>query len=201
MNYVEYKKNKCIRYLDSFKHGFRQFPPSLHVSLTDKCFNACAMCGHWRRSKLYVADYNRLITFLKVGKALGLETVCYSGGDPFTYNAVDLRLLLEWHVASGIKYGFVTSGFVSPALENCLNIICKAEWIRVSLDAVDNKLYEKIRGGINLNFILNSIDLLLRNGANVSLGITVQENNAAHLGNIFEYAISKKIKERGSSIA
>jgi MoaA/NifB/PqqE/SkfB family radical SAM enzyme len=191
MDYREYRNGKIIRYLDSLKYGWRKFPPSLQIALTDKCYNHCSMCGHWKREKFYTAKADDLLTFLSMGRTKGLETVCYSGGDPFAYPLGMLKRVLRWHVKNFVRYGFITSGYLRPKFrkdKELLTLLARAAWIRVSLDAVSEPIYSKIRGGVKVQEVIDSVRLLSDEDCRIGLGITVQKANQHHLSDIMEFA-------------
>jgi len=190
ISYKDYRYNKIVRYLDSMKHGLRKFPASLQIALTDHCFNKCITCGHWKRKKKDSLDLTNLINFLMLGKHMGLESVCYSGGDPFIYK--DINHLLKWHHKSGLKFGFITAGYIPPQVD--MQLAAEADWIRISLDSITK--YKECRGGsISFQDVNQSIKTLQDYGANLGLGITIHQHNKDELVELFEYALFKDIKE------
>lgn len=192
MGYVEYREHKILRYMDSIKNGWRKFPPSLQIGLTDYCFNRCIMCGHWKRKNKSRLDLARLIESLEYGKDCGLESVCYSGGDPFMYGE-ELNALMQWHIENDVKFGFITAGYVSGDID--LELLSEAEWVRCSLDAVDPDIYKLSRGGISCGKVIESIKMMIANDVNVCLGITIHRGNEANIRDIFDFAISLNIHE------
>jgi MoaA/NifB/PqqE/SkfB family radical SAM enzyme len=136
-------------------------------------------------------DLSTLVNFLDFGKENDLETVCYSGGDPFCYNR--LNEVMEWHLENGVDYGFITSGYVPTWID--LSLLAQARWIRVSLDAVGDELYEVCRGGVSFTKVDKSINDMIDAGCNVCLGNTLHEHNYMHLPDLMEYALDKDIKE------
>src|SRR5579883_97485 len=84
-SYRDRKENQVIRYIDAVKYGWRTFPVGLHLSLTDHCYNKCITCGHWVRPNKRRYPLSPLLRLLNFGKERGLESVVYTGGDPFAY--------------------------------------------------------------------------------------------------------------------
>src|SRR4030067_1172532 len=162
---------KIARYLDSLKYGWRKIPPSLQIGITDHCFNKCIMCGHWQRPNKSVLAWHDLMSFLAQAKGNGLESVCYSGGDPFTYYAIND--VMEWHMNNDIKFGFITGGYVPSSID--MSLLKCAQWVRVSLDAIGCDAYANIRGGVLFSEVDNSIKSMIRYGVNVELGITITD--------------------------
>lgn len=190
ISYKDYRYSKIVRYLDSMKHRLRKFPASLQIALTDHCFNKCITCGHWKRKNKDRLELMSLISFLTFGQHMGLESVCYSGGDPFAYDGLDF--LLKWHRKSRLKFGFITTGYLPTKVD--AQLIAQADWIRISLDSITN--YNKCRGGtISFQDINRSIKILQDCRANLGLGITIHKHNKDELSDLFDYALFKGIKE------
>ncbi len=194
IKYDEYKAKKVQRYIDSIKYDLRCFPPSLQVGLTNHCLNKCLTCGHWKRQSKNILDIETLLNFLRDGNKAGLETVCYSGGDPFIYPP--LNDLMRWHITNEIDYGFITAGYVPTHID--LDLLRRAKFIRVSLDALDDVVYKKVRGGaITASQVIASIGYLMRSHGfeNIGLGVTVHKHNWMQVGKIVRYAFQQDIKE------
>ena len=194
-DYATYKHDKVIRFIDSLKHRWRRFPPSLQIGVTDYCYNKCPMCGHWKRRNKRQLDVGMLIDFLMFAKSKGLESVGYSGGDPFAYKS--FNKLMKWHIKNDVAFGVVTAGFVPKWVD--MELLLQAAWVRVSLDSVDKKLYDEFRGGsINLSEVLDSIHRMVEAGVRVGIGTTITRHNIepiSRIGGILHYATSNGIQE------
>lgn len=193
MDYKEYRKDKIMRYLDSLKNGYRIFPPSLQVALTDKCFNTCPMCSHWRRKDKQVLSKPAIMDFLEYGESKGLESVCYSGGDPFAYKSESLNSIMYWHVANNVNFGFIASGFVPDIVD--LELLALSSWVRCSIDDVGDPEYRQSRGGIGWAKVQTSLANMIKAGVNVCFGVTIHKYNQYHIGKVFELAMNLGIKE------
>lgn len=172
------------------RHHCSGMLPSLHLSVTDHCFNQCPMCGHWKRKELHDAMLDPLIRFLQLAKDhLKLETVGLTGGDPMAHPY--LVYLLQWLVLNDVRFGIVTAGYVPE--DKSLSQLQQAKWVRISLDAVDEKIYSKTRGGkITFKMVENSIIKMMTAGVNVQFGITINEINSLHLPAILEKILEWK---------
>ena len=188
-DYVQNKTQQTLLYIDNLRKGGRQFPPSLHVALTDWCFNKCIMCTHWQRETKYSLLSEVLLNFLQWGKVRGLETVCYTGGDPLHYP--ELNTVMSWHLQEQVPFGIVTAGYIPAKID--LDMLAGAQFIRVSLDSVTN--YQFCRGGISLNQVKFSLEDLLNKKANVSFFITVHKHNYAEVDCVLYYALKLLVKE------
>ena len=190
--YHSYRESKVVRYIDSIKSGLRVFPPSLQIGLTDHCFNRCITCGHWKRSEKHSINKYHLLDLLNSGKSKGLETVCYSGGDPFAYPYTNE--IMEWHLENDVDFGFIASGYIPPSIDNSL--LSHARWVRVSLDAYGKADYSICRGGVDFDKVMKSLHHMLSSvhSVNVELGITIHKFNWDKLRPLLEYAADNYIK-------
>lgn len=192
-NYIEYKKPAVLRYIDSIKRGTREFWPSLQVALTDRCFNKCVMCGHWKRQGTRDdGEYTeQLLKMLNIGLDHGLESVGYSGGDPMAVPDV-LNKVMKWHADEGVAFGIVTAGYRPKSVD--LGLLRGAEWVRASLDSIHPGTYEKVRG-VQVYPFSNSIEEMVSVGVDVGIGLTLSNLNLYSLTNTAEFAASVGVKE------
>lgn len=189
-SYENYRRDKILRYMDSIKNGWRKFPPSLQVATTDYCFNKCITCGHWQREDKKMINLGQYLAFLKGAAFRGLESVCYSGGDPFCYPYI--AEIMDWHIANGVKYGFICSGYFDKSKISA-QALQQASWLRVSLDSLDN--YKECRGGITIEKVKQSIEWAVENEIDIRFGITVHRYNCNEMIKLFDYALRLEIKE------
>lgn len=183
------ENSKIFRYIDSIKNGWRFHPPSLHVELTDRCLNSCIMCDHWKRRKKTKINLDNLIMFISEMK--GLESICFTGGDPFCYPG--LNDLMLWCQKNDVSYGIVTAGVPEQGFGDKhdqvdLQSLVKADWVRVSLDAVDNELYDKVRGGdISFSEVDMCVKKMARTGVNIQFGVTLHKLNHHKMDQVIDY--------------
>jgi len=180
---------KIARYFPIVAGGYAGAPISIQVALTDKCFNRCIMCDHPDRTQ-YTIDVKDWLKFLGGMVANGVESVCYSGGDPFAYR--DINEVMAYHVGLGLPFGFTCSGFVPPSID--MDLLKEAAWIRVSLDAVEEDVYKVVRGHTPLKKIIEGIDRMIAAGVNVELGVTIHKENESQWPLIQEFAKGRDIR-------
>jgi len=180
---------KIARYANEVQGGARRAPVSIQVALTDACFNRCIGCGHPDRvqRRHMVSGW---IAFLETLPALP-ESICYSGGDPMAYP--DFNTVMQWHVDMGIKFGCTITGYVPPTIS--MELLSHADWVRVSLDAVEEDVYAVVRGKITLEKVMQGIDKMLEHGVNVQLGVTLHPANEGQLPKIKAWAAEKGITD------
>ena len=180
---------KIARYWPLVEKGKRGSPVSLQVAMTDSCFNRCIGCGHPFRPQRRMG-VGRWLNFVSGLQPL-VESVCYSGGDPFA--EPEFNRVMQWHIDEGVDFGCTVTGFVPHYVDFVL--LSAAKWVRVSLDAVDPDVYEKVRGKTPLDKVLLGIDSMLRHGVNVELGVTLHPANEGQLPKLYDFAKGKGIKQ------
>lgn len=185
------RKEKILKYVNSAKWSNLDSPISLHIETTDDCFNRCVMCGHWKRKNKTSLDVNFLENFLVYLRANGLETVCFSGGDPLKYEHFNRIADFCSHIK--IDYGIVTAGHIPSHIDD--DVLKNARWIRVSLDSIKEDKYKEIRGGqISAYAVRLGIFKMFDIGANVELGITIHSKNHEEVIDVYRWARNYGIK-------
>ncbi len=180
---------KVIRYKDSLSRDFRIFPPSLHVSLTDLCWNNCRICGHWKRPNPSTLNFSQLWDLLEIGSENGLETVCFTGGDPLHYPMINTAMKACKDL--DIDYGIVTAGYCPPEVD--IDLVAEAKWVRCSIDAVGNDAYSKVRGGsIGWQDIEESLTRLHKRSINLQVFVTVSTYNLEDLEDLFGWIFNRQ---------
>jgi radical SAM protein with 4Fe4S-binding SPASM domain len=180
---------KIARYWPLVEGGRANMPISIQVALTDSCFNRCIGCGHPSReqNKMNVESWLGFLESLPHRP----ESVCYSGGDPMAYS--DFNEVMKWHIEHDVLFGCTITGYVPPTIS--LDLLSRAAWVRVSLDAIDPEVYAAVRGKTPLHKVLDGIDRMIAWGVNVELGVTLHPDNESQRPKILEYADSMHIKE------
>ena len=174
---------KIARYWPMVEGGKANMPISFQVALTDSCFNRCIGCGHPSREqkKINVHSWLGFLDSLPHKP----ESICYSGGDPMAYP--DFNEVMRWHIDNGVLFGCTITGYVPPTISMVL--LSHAEWVRVSLDAIDPEVYAVVRGKTPLHKVLTCIDIMLLWEVNVELGITLHPANEGQLLKILELSL------------
>lgn len=148
----------------------------LSIEITRKCPNMCVHC-----SSMSSYSCTELITLGKFKEiidsalTLGLETVCFSGGEPFLHpNIIEM---IDYVYSSGLQSYVYTSGiFVdsnnkreSIAEDVLSQISSKVTKIIINVEASEENTYNKIMGSVGcFQLMKKTIELA------VSLGIVVE---------------------------
>jgi len=129
-------------------------------------------------------EAGKWIEKLRKFAAMGVESVCYSGGDPMAYT--DFNAVMAEHIILDVKFGMTITGYAPPTID--LSKLAHADWVRVSLDAVTPEVYAKVRGAIPVKRVLESVERMLAAKVPVGLGITLHADNIADLPNVLAFA-------------
>jgi MoaA/NifB/PqqE/SkfB family radical SAM enzyme len=141
---LKYHPKNVAEFLET---GFSS-PISAQFQITNRCPFRCVYCDKVHDEKETVID-DRLIDRLK---ELGVKTLVLTGGEPTIYRNFDhdVRLL-----AKHFKLGLVTTMFkYHPILETHF------EWIKVSMDTVDEEKFKEIKCGLGFKRIMGNIEKL-----------------------------------------
>jgi len=174
------RQNKILRYAN--RVGKNSDPVSIQASITDYCFNKCAMCNHHKRARKKILNCEDWINFLNSHPKI--ESVCYAGGDPFTNPYINK--IMEHHKESGQAFGFICCGFIPDKVD--MDLLEMARWVRVSLDSINPDAYACQRGGLPLDLVLSSINSMIEASVNVELTITVTDINCGDIKELIDYA-------------
>ena len=166
-----------------------KMPISIQAAINDGCFNDCIMCDHPQKPKKYTVDGSDWADFIYECRKYGLESVCYTGGDPFAHK--DINEIMLAHVQHNIRFGFITSGYIPKKVD--MRLLKYADWIRVSLDAIKPESYKRVRGLIGVDKVLDGIDTMLEYGIEVGLCPTVHFYNRDDIFDVLDYALDKGI--------
>lgn len=165
-------------------------PVTIQAAITDYCFNKCFMCDHYKRSNKTYIDSKTWIEFIR--SLTNTKTIFYTGGDSIMHPQIN-DIMLE-HIKLDIDFGFITSGYIPKNVN--VKLLKNAKFFNVSLDSIDENTYKKLRGGIELHKILDSIDFALKNEVNVNATIIVSNENKSEVHDIVEYCYKRKMNLR-----
>lgn len=115
---------------------------SAQVNVTNRCFNRCIMCKKWvdwpKTDELTTDD---LISILRDCNDMNVKSVIFSGGEPFARK--DLIKVTAYK--GDVKVGVLTSGIWDDTY-TVGSVVNSFDLIHFSLDTIDSKTYQSIRG-------------------------------------------------------
>jgi radical SAM protein with 4Fe4S-binding SPASM domain len=174
-------------------------PIQIYGIINDTCNAHCPMCGRWRRSQLRELPASDWIRTLKsIKKTAGTFHINFSGGEPLLKK--DFFEILEFCTKEKIMAGFTTNGLLlnKKNIDKILNL--KIANINISVDSMDNKIHDTMRGmpGL-LDKVKKNIEYLvseknrLKNKVQILLKPTVGSFNMDGLGDIVLFAKDLKL--------
>lgn len=146
--------NKILPYVELIRREPKIL--SAQINLTNRCTSRCKSCRKytWPDAELNFEVLKLTLLYLKYE---GLETVVLSGGEPLLYAYFDK--LINFLAKENISYSIITTLIFKD--ENMIKKIAQtAERIHISLDAVNQEEYHKIRGVNAFSVIENNINLI-----------------------------------------
>ena len=158
-------------------------PVTIQAAITDYCFNKCFMCDHYKRENKTYIVLERWLKFLRGLK--NTKAIFYTGGDSIMHPQIN-EIMAE-HTKLDIDFGFISSGYIPDSVD--LQLLSMAKFFNVSLDSLDDANYEKLRGGIKLNKVLDSIEMALSYGINVNATVILSEQNFHELSDIIIFVM------------
>lgn len=167
MDMRQFSSDKILKHLDrvnAWLNGENPFPITVELDVTNVCNHHCPECvGRYFQDKNY--DSLPLKLAREIVRQLAHVQVCglifTGGGEPLCYPR--LKELITLARKLGLDIGFITNGslitddIAKTLLRNCT-------WIRVSLDAASQELFEKIHGlnGYAFDRVIENINLLTK---------------------------------------
>ena len=168
-------------------------PILIEINLTNKCNLNCYWCisSYSHKNETIKTDY--LINFLKEYKSAGGKAVTWSGGGEPTLHPDFIFILKETHKI-GLDQGIMSNGIFNKKLVSPIAKYC--EWIRVSLDTLDNKRYKQIKGIDSLSIAKRNIIDLNKKQIKVGININLPQDNynyVSDLNNFFMFVTKHHI--------
>jgi len=165
---IYFYTNEIVRML----HGEYVSPVTCEIDLSNRCQLNCSFCMY----KDYLAE-NRCDLDLDIYKCLfrdfrqaGIESITFTGGgEPLmNNNAVEM---IDMAFDQGFDMGLITNGI---SLDHIPDYLLRGfKFIRVSLDAPDGGIYEKIKGVDYFDKVLQNIVMVQETiGESTALGLS-----------------------------
>lgn len=171
----------------------RPFFDILELRITLRCNLSCRYCflgaslHQTDQETMTVGDYRYLI---RVCKERGLQEVVFTGGEPFVRFDL-LRELIAYSTSLDLRTKIHSNGtLISEDRCNQLTKAGLAE-IRISIDAVDEVLFEGITGSRSLHRRLNDNLRLLAEQERLTVGgrFTITGLNYQHIPQVYDYCV------------
>lgn len=169
-----YTGTKILKHLDKIysfaKTGFI-YPVTVEIDLTNACDQHCLRCTSNQERTHYLSEDQamQIIDSLVTAGVKGIKLV--GGGEP-TLSPI-LGDVVEYAVKNGLAVGMITNGKYLPNHKQRSLLMC--DWIRISLDAHDQKSYSISHGDNCFNKVVENIRTLTqeRSHEKCTIGIAI----------------------------
>jgi MoaA/NifB/PqqE/SkfB family radical SAM enzyme len=195
LGYITLKNNAAIQI---YKHlGFDYtFPIVLSAQLNNACNSRCNMCDVWRQKKEEIAA-SLWITALKGFKNIANYKVGFAGGEVLLKD--DVFEIFKFCHQSNIPFGITTNGYLlnPDNIERLLKL--NPININISIDSLDDDVYQRIRGVRFLKEVKSNIEYLMTYvekhsvRTKIFFKTVVNNHNLTELHLIANYANEKKV--------
>lgn len=172
-------------------------PLKVDLNITSKCNYDCDFCYVPDKQdcgcEMSLADIDKILAQLQ---NLNVFEIDVSGGEPLTRK--DIFKVFELLKKYDFYYTFNTNGsLVTKEIAKEIKK-CNFEFVGISIDAADEEIYNLNRRTVkNQQNVINGIKLLLAEGVNVSLGITLTKYNVDNLFETLKLAYDIGVKTVG----
>lgn len=183
---LRFKKNKVLAN-----------PIFLQLEPTSRCNLKCKMCEHsfkrFHKQDLSFEQFKHIINQLPFLKSLTLQGL----GEPLLN--LELFKMIKEAKQRDIRVGLTTNATLLNK-ENARRIVDSGlDWLYISLDSVDKKIYEEIRRGANYEIVLNNIKNFIEFKGDrlpeTDFWTLIMKENLAGISKVIELADKLKIKK------
>jgi MoaA/NifB/PqqE/SkfB family radical SAM enzyme len=189
----EYSPFKIVHHalaIERFKAGEIVAPITVTISPTNRCNHNCKFCfnrmpGFYGNELFKASDEiptERLQEIVMDLSYMGVKSIHFTGGgEPFLHTG--LPHAIELALSRGLEVGMITNGsLITPAIAD---LICRMNWVRVSLDADNPLVYSHIRGVAEPAFfdVIDNLAMLVAKkrqaGSTCNIGVSymIEETN------------------------
>lgn len=137
--------NKLHRFLERCEGDKR--PITAEIFLTDYCNLRCSYCRYNHKDGKFI-DYRDFVIYATRLVEMGVKGIILTGGGEPTLNP-HFEKITQWLERNEIPYGINTNG-IKP-------IMCRANFVKVSIDSGDRERYDAIRGRDYLPVVLANV--------------------------------------------
>jgi len=148
-------------------------PIHFYSQLTNSCNSSCKMCDAWANKQGYkdlpISDW---IRFVEESQAFSKNIKhCFAGGEIFLKDGI--FELLEFCSKSNIMFGITTNGILLNE-ENIKRLLALNPFnINISVDSLDGRIYEDIRGIAALEEVKSNINFLMKYKKDIKSDVVV----------------------------
>ncbi|NCB73300.1 MAG: GTP 3',8-cyclase MoaA [Clostridia bacterium] len=137
----------------------------MRISVTDRCDLRCTYCmpadgvAPLRHSE--VLSFEEIVRIVKLASALGVKKVRLTGGEPLVRLGLP-TLISQLKAIDGIEWVVLTTNGILLS-ENLPELVSAGvDGVNISIDAIDEDVFERVTRRSGVSKVLNSIDAALR---------------------------------------
>ena len=180
-------KNKILlhmkRVADYLKYDTCK-PVCCEINLTDLCPLKCEWCISENVKVGNTIDTKTAKKFLKQFKELGGKAVTFSGGGEPTFHP-DFPEIAAYGRKVGLDIGLLTNGVYPEAYSECIGLF---NWVRFSLDTINQEKYKAWKGSDQVVKVLGNINALKDYPVRVWVNVNVNtEHTIDDIKNLIRY--------------
>ncbi|MBX3745299.1 MAG: radical SAM protein [Verrucomicrobiae bacterium] len=164
---------------------------ALDVYLTDACNLRCRYCFNWDEPEAPRIGFEDVCSILRAAYQENNRYVSITGGEPFLYKPI--FEVLDFAHRLGYWITILSHGGL---LDETRIARLRPFWrlrVRISVDGPDRETHDRLRGEGTFDTTMEKIDLLVRHGINVGVGVTVSEGNVEAVPDILRMCVEKKV--------
>lgn len=176
-------------YLKRIRARIKNKPSSVGLMVTRRCNLKCQMCDFWRNPKPEMG-FGELRYVFGIFKKIGIKHIHLSGGEPM------LREDIQWIVNMIRREGMTVSMTTNGTIPIKLEILKELKYIQFSIDSLNSKVHDKIRGKENSlkKTLSNLIKTKNLESTEIQISSTIQKDNYKDILKIIEFANENNIK-------
>jgi len=166
--------------------------PMIEIGITNKCNANCIMCPHKNIKKFGTMPMSLYRKIIDDAHNCGIKSVNLTFfGEPML--DPELEKKIEYTVKKGMKVSFFTNASLMTKDRSIKIIKAGISSIIVSMDSMNKKTYEKIRGNLKYDIVKkNILDFLdarkeLRKNVNVSMTAVLMDENYDELKSYYKF--------------
>lgn len=160
------------------KDGYGREIDYMRISITDRCNLHCNYCRPKETEGLLmqaILTKKEILRVCKAAVSLGITKFKITGGEPLLRDDCT-ELIGEIKHINGVRQVTLTTNGICVARQADALQAAGVDCVNVSLDTLDQKLYEKITGTDGLNQVMRGIDALLERQIPVHINTVLQKN-------------------------
>lgn len=160
--------------------------------ITYRCNARCQFCDIWQNARYRsIADcsINDVNTNLSQLKKIGIKFIDFTGGEPLLHK--DLPAMLTYAKQLRFYTSVTTNCLLYPNLAEKLR--GKVDWLHFSIDSMDSKENDALRGRSTFDTVMKSIRIALDLGEKPDLLYTVTKSNYHAIEKLSKFAAQKKL--------